>query len=119
LISAAIWFWAEDLIRIFNNDAELVGIASNFLRIQIAGYIFWGMVTSLSMCLNGVGDTIITMITNLTTMWGFAITMAYVLSQHTSLGVYGIRWAMVGGIVIRAVIYVVYFKIGRWQRKQV
>ncbi len=118
-ISAAVWFWAEDLIRIFNNDPELVGIASNFLRIQIAGYIFWGIVTSLSMCLNGVGDTVITMVTNLTTMWGFAITMAYILSQHTSLGVYGIRWAMVGGIVIRAVIYGVYFKIGRWQRKQV
>jgi putative MATE family efflux protein len=119
LISAAVWFWAEDLIRVFNRDEQLVGVASTFLRIQIAGYVFWGTVTSLSMCLNGIGDTVITMVTNLTTMWGFAITMAYVLSQHTSLGVYGIRWAMVGGIVIRTVIYAVYFKMGRWKKKQV
>ena len=57
---------------------------------------------ALSMCLNGAGDTLITMLTNLTTMWVFAITLAYILSQHTSLGVYGIRWAMVAGIAIRA-----------------
>jgi putative MATE family efflux protein len=119
LVSAAVWFWAEDLIRVFNRDPQLVSVASTFLRIQIVGYVFWGMVTALSMCLNGIGDTVITMLTNLTTMWGFAITMAYVLSQHTSLGVYGIRWAMVGGICIRAVIYAVYFKMGRWQKKQV
>ncbi|HEY95911.1 MAG TPA: MATE family efflux transporter [Dehalococcoidia bacterium] len=119
IISVVVWLWAEDLIRVFNSDEQLVNIASTFLRIQIVGYIFWGLVTSLSMCLNGVGDTVITMVTNLTTMWGFAITMAYVLSQHTNLGVYGIRWAIVGGIVIRAIIYSTYFKIGRWQKKQV
>jgi len=119
LCSVAIWFWAEHLIGIFSSEEQLVSIGSNFLRIQIAGYVFWGMVVALSMCLNGVGDTIVPMITNLTTMWGFSLTLAYVLSQHTSLGVYGIRWAMVVGIVLRAVIYGVYFKAGRWQRKQV
>jgi Na+-driven multidrug efflux pump len=58
------------------------------------------------------------MVTNLVTMWGFAIAMAYLLSQHTSLGVYGIRWAMVGGIAIRALIYTAYFKSGRWKKKR-
>jgi putative MATE family efflux protein len=119
LVSAAVFVWAEPLIRFFNPDAELVGIGTTFLRIQIVGYLFWGAVTSISMCLNGVGDTVITMVTNLTTMWGFAITMAYILSRFTPLGVYGIRWAMVGGIVIRAAIYIIYFKVGRWQRKKV
>ena len=71
------------------------------------------------MCLNGVGDTFITMITNLTSMWGVAITLAFVLSRYTDLGVNGIRWAMVAGIVVRAIIYTTYFKSGRWQRKRV
>jgi putative MATE family efflux protein len=119
LCAVAIWFWAEHLIGIFSSEGQLVDIASTFLRIQITGYVFWGMVVALSMCLNGVGDTVVPMITNLATMWGFSLTLAYILSQHTSLGVYGIRWAMVVGIVLRAVIYGVYFKAGRWQRKQV
>jgi putative MATE family efflux protein len=119
LCSVAIWFWAEPLIRIFSSQEDVVGFASAFLRIQIAGYLLWGGVIALSMCLNGAGDTLITMLTNLTTMWALALSLAYVLSQHTSLGVYGIRWAMVAGIAIRAIIYTIYFKAGRWQRKTV
>jgi hypothetical protein len=48
-----------------------------------------------------------------TTIWAFAITLAYILATHEP-GVYGIRWAMVR-IAIRAIIYD-YFKAGR-QRK--
>lgn len=117
--SVAVWFWAEHLVRIFNAEPGLVEIASTFLKIQIASYVLWGMVIALSMCLNGIGDTMITMLTNLTTMWGVAIVLAYFLSQVPSLGVYGIRWGIVTGIVVRAVIYSTYFKMGRWKHKKV
>jgi putative MATE family efflux protein len=117
--SIAIWFFAENMLSIFTTQSSVVGIASTFLRIQIAGYIFWGAVIALSMCLNGAGDTLITMVTNLTAMWGFAITLAFILSRFTPLGVNGIRWAMVAGIMVRMAIYGIYFKSGRWLRRQV
>ncbi len=117
--SVIIWFWAERLVRIFNAEPGLVEIASSFLMIQIAGYVLWGIVIALSMCLNGIGDTMITMLTNLTTMWGVAIVLAYFLSQVPSLGVYGIRWGIVIGIAVRAIIYSAYFKLGRWKRKKI
>jgi putative MATE family efflux protein len=119
--SLLIFLGIEGFITFYtgNKNPEVVSLASTFLRIQIFGYILWGAVISLSMCLNGAGDTFITMITNLTAMWGVAIILAYILSQHTGLGVYGIRWAIVIGIVVRAAIYITYFKMGRWQRRKV
>jgi Na+-driven multidrug efflux pump len=30
-----------------------------------------------------------------------------------------VRWALVAGVVIRAIIFAVYFKLGRWKRKQI
>jgi Na+-driven multidrug efflux pump len=54
----------------------------------------------------------------LLTMGGIMVPLAYILPHATSLGVYGVRWAMVSGNIVRAVIYVVYFKMGRWKRKQ-
>ena len=119
ICSVVVWFWAEHLVRIFNAEPGLVEIASTFLMIQIAGYVLWGVVISLSMCLNGIGDTVITMLTNLTTMWGVAIVLAYFLSQVPGIGVYGIRWGIVTGIAIRAIIYSTYFKLGRWKRKKI
>jgi putative MATE family efflux protein len=119
ICSVVTWFWAEQLVRIFNADPSLVEIGSTFLRIQIVSYMLWGVVVVLSLCLNGIGDTMIPMITNLITMCGLQIILAYFLSRIPGLGVYGIRWGIASGIVARAVIYSVYFKVGRWKNKKV
>ncbi|MFC2015129.1 MATE family efflux transporter [Chloroflexota bacterium] len=118
-VSILIWFGAEYVIRIFNTEPELVKITGNFLRIQIVGYMVFGMVIILMQSLNGVGDTIVPMLTTLITMWGIQVPLAYVLPRTTNLGVYGVRWAIVTSNLARAVIYGTYFKLGRWKRKQV
>ena len=117
--SIIIWFWAEYLVRIFNSEPELVRITATFMRIEIVSDLTFGLVVVLSTCLNGVGDTLIPMITTLVTMWGVQIPMAYFLPKITNLGVYGIRWGIVTAIIFRAAIYTIYFKLGRWKRIRV
>ena len=79
----------------------------------------FGVVVVLMNCLNGMGITLIPMVTTLTTMWLIQVPMAYTLPKVTDLGVYGVRWGIVTAIVMRAVIYTVYFKRGRWRMKKV
>jgi putative MATE family efflux protein len=117
--SVAIWFWAENIVSIFDNEPGLVEIASTFLRITITTYMVFGFVQVLMQCLNGVGETMVPMIVTLVTMGGIMVPLAYYLPRLTNLGVYGVRWAMVSGNIVRAIIYVVYFKMGRWKRKEV
>ncbi len=117
IIALIVWFWADQIIRIFNTDPELVKIASTFLRITIVSYLVFGFVQTLMRCLNGLGDTIVPMLTTLLTMWGVQVPVAYFLSQVDSIGVYGIRWGLVSANVMRAVIYTTYFKLGRWKKK--
>jgi Na+-driven multidrug efflux pump len=57
-------------------------------------------------------------LTNLLTMVFVQLTLAYFLPRYTDLGVYGIRWVVVIGIVMRAAIYTVYSKMGRWKKKR-
>ena len=117
--SLAVWFWAENLVRIFNTEPSLVEITSSFLRIELVSYLLFGFTMVVSDCLNGVGDTLTVMIITLITMWGVQMPLAYLLPRVTNLGVYGIRWALVTGMVVRAITYIIYFKTGRWKRKQV
>jgi putative MATE family efflux protein len=119
ICSAVIWFWVEPILRIFNSEPGLMQIAATFLRIQVVSYLVWGMVITLSQVLNGVGDTLIPMLTNMLTIWVVQMPLAYLLPRVTGLDVYGIRWSMVIAVICRAVIYPVYFKLGRWQRKTV
>lgn len=113
-----IWLWIVPILHIFTKDPDVVSMAAGFLRIMIVSYLVWGLVVSLSLVLNGVGDTLVQMLTNLTTMVFVQLTLAYIMSHYTGLGVYGIRWAVVIGVVIRAGIYTAYFRTGRWKRKK-
>jgi putative MATE family efflux protein len=119
LCSLVIWFWAERILHIFNDEPQIVNVAAKFLRIQIAGYLVWGLVIALSMSLNGVGSTTVPMVTNLTTLWMVQISLAYFLPRYTGLGVYGVRWSIVIGLFIRAIIYPFYFLFGPWQHKKI
>jgi putative MATE family efflux protein len=119
LMSVMVWFFGENLIRLFNNEPELVRMANTFLRIQIVDYLVFGVVVVLMYCLNGVGDTMVPMLTTFGTIWLIQIPLAHFLPQWTDWGVYGVRWAMVTGIVLRAVIYSIYFKGGWWKTRKV
>ena len=118
--SVIVWFWIEPILGIFNaTDPVLLGTAATFLRIQIVSYLVWGLVIVFTLSLNGIGDTMIPLLTNIVTMTGVQLTLAYYLPQWTGLGVYGVRWALVTGQLLRAIIYPLYFKSGRWKRKKV
>jgi len=47
------------------------------------------------------------------------VPLAWFLSQHTSIGVYGTRWAIAAGTLVMAVAYVIYFRRGYWKRKRI
>jgi putative MATE family efflux protein len=117
--SVATWFWAEGMVRIFNSEPDLVAVTSTFLRIQIVAYLVFGMAAALPQCLNGVGDTIVTMVVTLVTVWGVQVPLGYFMPKIGNLGVNGVRWAMVIALVVRAFVYGAYFRMGRWKRKKV
>jgi len=117
--STVILLWAEKVVSIFNTEPELVKITSMFLRIAVAGNLALGFNMLFMQFLTTVGDTITALIVELIGNWLVQITLAFVLSSYTGLGVYGIRWAMVIGVVVAAVIFTVYFRLGRWKNLQV
>lgn len=115
----AIWFGAELIVGVFNKEAELVKVASTFLRIEMVSCAFFGLAMGFQQILNGIGDTLIPMATLLFCMWGIQVPLAYVLPKYTGLGVYGVRWAMVTAVAMRGIVFSIYFKLGRWKRLKV
>jgi putative MATE family efflux protein len=119
IISVVVLIWAEAIVRIFDSDPALVAVASLFLRIACANWVVMGLTNVFQACVNGAGDTTIPMIVMLVNMWLMQIPLAYVLPRITGLGVYGVRWGIVAGTVAAAIIYTIYFRIGRWKHKNV
>lgn len=118
-IAIVILIWPETVVRLFGTEPGLVEIGSKFLRIATVGFVMMGPAAVLTSCLNGVGDTMIPLLASLVTMWGLQLPLAGFLPRVANLGVYGVRWAMVIALAMRAFTYIFYFRLGRWKRKKV
>jgi putative MATE family efflux protein len=118
VIAILILIWPETLVRLFGTEPGLVEIGSKFLMIATVGFVMMGPAAVLTNCLNGVGDTMIPLLASLVTMWGLQLPLAAFLPRVANLGVYGVRWAMVIALAMRAFTYIFYFRLGRWKRKK-
>ncbi len=117
--SVIILLAAEHIVRIFNADPGLVSVAGTFLRIAVAGYVILGLMVVFMQSLAGAGDTVPTMIFSMVTVWFVTLPLAYFLPRITDLGMYGVRWGMASGMIFSALLYTIYFRLGRWKRKRV
>ena len=119
ICSVALLLWSEETIGIFNNEPDLIKLGSIFLRIALAGYLGMSVVSMMQSCISGSGDTVPPLIISLATLWIVQLPLAFLLSRYTGLGMYGVRWAIVAGFVVGAIVYTVYFKLGTWKHKTV
>ncbi|HEY91209.1 MAG TPA: MATE family efflux transporter [Dehalococcoidia bacterium] len=117
--SVVILLFAENIARIFNQEADLVEQAGIFLRIAVVGYMVLPLIVVFMSALSGAGDTLPPMIISTITIWVIQLPMAYFLPIYTDIGVYGVRWAIVAGMVVGAIGYTAYFRTGRWKRRHV
>ena len=117
--SVAILFFAENIARIFNSEEALVAMSGKFMRIAVAGYLMMPLTAVFMSALSGAGDTLPPMIISVVIAWVVQMPLAYFLPKITDLGVYGVRWGVVAGMVVSAIAFLTYFRTGRWKRKQV
>lgn len=117
--SIIIFFQAERIIGIFGAEPEVVAITAAFIRIMAIGFLIFGLEPVLMQSLTGAGDTIPPMLATVLSFWVIQIPLAATLPGLTGIGVYGIRWGMVAGIMTAAIALAVYFKSGHWKQKRV
>jgi putative MATE family efflux protein len=111
--------WAEQIIGIFSSEPDLRELGSTFMRIAAAGYLLSALSSVMQSCIAGAGDTLPNMIVSIAMVWAVQLPLAFLLSRETSLGIYGIRWALVITTFVGAVAYTTYFIAGKWKTKKV
>jgi putative MATE family efflux protein len=118
IAGTVIFIWAETVVNIFSSDSELGAIADNYIKIAAIGYMIMAFTLVLQNCISGAGDTLPPLVIGLIMVWVIQIPLGWLLSR-TELGVYGVRWAVVVGLVLSLIAYTLYFRSGRWKRKRI
>ncbi len=114
-ISSCLYFLGDRLVGLFTQDAEVIRIGFEYLRIvSIAYFIQTTMFTFLGV-IRGAGDVLMPMLNTLLAMWAVRIPLAFILSPR--MGTAGIWWSIDAGFVVGAVASISYYFFGNWGRR--
>ena len=85
---------AEESISFFNDNAEVISIGSEGLKVFCIGYLFFASGMVITAAFNGAGDTTTPLIFNVICFWLVQIPLAYSLAQWLNWGPSGVFWAV-------------------------
>ncbi len=118
-ISFVFGVWAEEFVRMFSSETEVVKYGSLALRIICCGYVFFAYGMVIGQSFNGAGDTRTPTIINFFCFWMFEVPLAWVLSRTFDFGPLGIFLAIAVAVALYAVVSILIFRQGRWKTVQV
>lgn len=95
LISMLVFVFSEQLMKIFvhGSETEIIHIGVDYLRIEGACYIGIGILFLLYGYFRGINRPGISLLLTVISL-GIRVILAYALAPVTSIGVYGIWWAI-------------------------
>ena len=117
-MSAVQFFAAGYLVTLFNLSPQAMELAAQVLRVcAVANVIFWPMAFTLPNSLRAAGDAVFTMVVSLCSMFACRVALSYVLASSWGLGMglMGVWLAMFGDWVVRAVLFLVRYRRGKWK----
>jgi len=111
--------FAEPVVRLINQDPEVVPLAASCLRILSYGNIGYAYGMVMLQAFNGAGDTITPTIVNFFGFWLLEIPLAYWLAIHRQMQSKGAFWAIVVAEAAIAAASAFLFKQGRWKKQKI
>ncbi len=106
-------------ISIFNQDPAFIAVAVIWIRIQAISGMVLGGGQVLQQSFNVAGDTLAPLLITFMSMWVLEVPAAFLLSQFTPLGQYGIPVAIGLAMFLRLGLYAAYYRTGRWTKVRV
>lgn len=105
------------LASLYTKDAEVIKIAAMLMKSSVfAMPVLWSHSFILPSGLKGGGDVKYTLLVSVLGMWLCRLTLGYVLALPLGMGVLGIWIAMYGDWLVRAILFYLRFKSGKWVR---
>ena len=120
IVGIIIFIFAKQISAIFiPGETETIQSSALFIKIMALTFGFIGIQMSLNGLFRGSGNTMISMILSIISLWVLRFPLAYILSKHTALVEIGIWIAFPSANVIAAVITIIWFSKGTWKQKQI
>ena len=116
-VTILIYFNSDAVFGIFSKDPVVLALGKKIIFIEIFLEIGRAINIVMTKCLIAAGDVYYPVLTTLTFSWVVAVGGSYILGVKLGLGLQGVWLAMMLDELIRAVIFAIRFKSGKWKNK--
>jgi putative MATE family efflux protein len=118
-VSIVYFIQSEELMQIFSDDARVISIGAEWLRILSYSYFVYGWWMVAVQAFNGAGDTKTPTLINIVFFWLIEIPLSYVLAitlnwQHT-----GVFWGVFAAETLVGIYTLWLFSRGGWKKVKV
>ncbi len=119
LMGVCIYLFADNIARIFTEDAEVIGLTVRYLHIAVFGYLFFVIGQTATRALSGAGHSLRSMSIVAGMLFLVQVPLAYLLARFTPLRETGVFLAIAIGYVVLAIVGTLAVRGDRWMRKVV
>ncbi len=120
IVGIIMFLFAKQISAIFiPGETETIQSSALFIKIMALTFGFIGVQMSLNGLFRGSGNTVISMVLSVVSLWVLRFPLAWILSQHTALAEIGLWIAFPISNVLAAIITVIWFMKGTWKQKQI
>lgn len=118
-VSFVYFFFNEPLMRIFSDDARVISIGAQWIRILSYSFFVYGWWMVSTQAFNGAGDTKTPTKINLVFFWLIQIPLAYLLAIHLDWQHSGVFWAVFFSETSAGLFTLWLFTKGKWKTMEV
>ena len=118
-VGLMLWVLAEPIAGVFTQDPRVIGLVVGYLKINALAEPMLGVGLVLSGALQGAGDTVAPAVATVVGMWVLRLPIAWWLCLGLGHDAIAAWWVMAASTVAQAIMLIIWFQIGRWQRKEV
>jgi putative MATE family efflux protein len=120
LVGIIVFLFANQISAIFiPGEIETIRSSALFIKIMALAFGFIGVQQALSGALRGTGNTMVSMVLSIISLWILRFPLAYILSMQTKLAEVGLWIAFPVSNVVAAIITILWFAKGTWKTKEI
>jgi len=119
VIAACSFAFARPLASIFTTDPEVIRLSAAVISIFACIDPFLGVMNVSAAVLRGAGDVMYVTVTAFVGLWVFRIAASLILVRGAGMGIYGVMVGTAMDFLVRAAMYSLRVRAGRWKQRKV
>lgn len=120
VVGVLLWLVAEPVAQVVApHEPEVIRLVTAYLKINAWAEPLLGVGMVLSGALQGAGDTVSPAVATVVGTWVLRLPITWWLCLGLGHDAIAAWWVMAAGTVAQAIMLIIWFRIGRWKRKEV